>query len=65
MLDEILEEPSPGVAAAATTLIYSKAYGGSWDNDKGKEESESDDEGSDEVADLSDADYSGIVWVGQ
>ncbi len=58
MLDEILEEPSPSVAAAATTLVYSKAYGGSLDNDKGTEESESDDEGSNEVADLNDADYS-------
>ncbi len=58
MLDEILEEPSPGVAADASTLVYSKAYGGSFDNDKGTEESESDDEESDEVADLNDVDYS-------
>ncbi len=34
MLDEIEEEPSPGVAAAASTLLYSKAYGGLFDNDK-------------------------------
>jgi hypothetical protein len=58
MLNEILEKPSPSVAAAASTLVYSKAYGGSFNNDKGTEESESDDEETNEVADLNDADYS-------
>ena len=65
MLDEILEEPSPGVAAAATTLIYTKAYGASLDSDKGKEKSESGSEEEvhescleDAVEILSDGDYS-------
>jgi hypothetical protein len=42
-LDEIQEETSPGVAAAASTLIYAKAYGGSGDN---AESDEYDEEGS-------------------
>ena len=67
---EVYEPSSPSVAAAATTLIYTKAYGGSLDGDEGKEKSESDDKGSEEEADdngsedevdilsLSDAHYS-------
>ena len=66
-LDDIAEEPpSPGVAAAASTLVYTKAYGASVDNEEqmdNEELMEDDDEEEqsegDEEADLSDADYSG------